>query len=357
MAHVYYKVYKTIGSGATSKIYLASRIDSAPKCIPEFVAIKEIRKQTLSRHHMWEEISIMKKFDHKNILKLYDVIENDEFISLYIEYCNGGDLSNLKKEDLLDDRKVFDIILQIIEGWKYIKDVDSNLIHRDIKLQNILVSYDKDDNIQIKIADFGFCMSGQRFSQKREKMLDMTICGSPMYMAPEMLQNAHIIFDQYDDKIDVWSLGIIIYKLVFSQGNIYTHPITEIENVDQLVSAYNDKFISDKWYDCLHKIYKKCNPSCAQKCTSSCAKCFLYDLMKMMLQVDKNKRISWKEIFDMTRDYVCPSSKGPMPIYENYFNPKCYHFYYNRYTLVCVPEKKNEWISKKLNFLWDWSYQ
>lgn len=354
MAHVYYKKSKTIGSGATSRIYLGERIENAPKCIPEFVAIKQIRKLTLSRHHMWEEISIMKKFNHKNILKLYDVIEDNEFISLYIEYCNGGDLSCLKEKELADDRLLFDIILQIIEGWKYIKDVDDKLIHRDIKLQNILLSYsDDDEKVQVKIADFGFCMSGQRFNQKQKKMLDMTICGSPMYMAPEMFRNAHIIFDQYDDKIDVWSLGIIIYKLLFSDGQLFTHPIPEIQNIDELVLAYNDQSISDKWQNCLYKIYKKCdNPKCVPLCT----RCFLYDLMKLMLQVDKNKRISWQEIFDTVRDYITEGDSNPMPIYENYFNPKCYHFYHNRYVVVCVPDKMTygDYISKKLNFLWDY---
>uniref|UniRef100_H2SST4 non-specific serine/threonine protein kinase n=1 Tax=Takifugu rubripes TaxID=31033 RepID=H2SST4_TAKRU len=163
------------------------------------VAIKSINKKNLSKSQilLGKEIKILKELQHENIVGLYDVQVSD--------YCNGGDLADyLQAKGTLREDTLRVFLQQIAAAMRILNS--KGIIHRDLKPQNILLSYAgrKKSNIsgiRIKIADFGFA----RYLQSN--MMAATLCGSPMYMAPEVIMSQN-----YDAKADLWSIGTVIYQ-------------------------------------------------------------------------------------------------------------------------------------------------
>ncbi len=277
-----YDIKKQIGEGTSSRVYLGHLKKNRKG--PSLVAIKKIRP--IATERAFQEIEIMKAMSHPNVLKLYDHSYIDGIIILVLEYCNHGDLSEISNEALDDKTFVADIIRQLATGWQYIKTVDALLIHRDIKLQNILLHKSK-GIMTAKIADFGFCMSGAAYSAKRQQLLELTICGSPLYMAPEMFKNVNTVMEQYDDRIDIWSMGIVFYKLLFGRSK---HPIGNVTNVHQLAAMARTD--DTKWQECIKKAFATHMCTC-----DSCAMCMMVDMTKHMLQVNRSKRVTWEDIF------------------------------------------------------------
>ncbi|XP_053176606.1 serine/threonine-protein kinase ULK2 isoform X1 [Scomber japonicus] len=171
------------------------------------VAIKSINKKNLSKSQilLGKEIKILKELQHENIVALYDVQETPNSVFLVMEYCNGGDLADyLQAKGTLREDTLRVFLQQIAAAMRILNS--KGIIHRDLKPQNILLSYAgrKKSNIsgiRIKIADFGFA----RYLQSN--MMAATLCGSPMYMAPEVIMSQN-----YDAKADLWSIGTVIYQ-------------------------------------------------------------------------------------------------------------------------------------------------
>ncbi|XP_062815422.1 serine/threonine-protein kinase ULK2 isoform X1 [Anolis carolinensis] len=171
------------------------------------VAIKSINKKNLSKSQLLlgKEIKILKELQHENIVALYDVQELPNSVFLVMEYCNGGDLADyLQAKGTLSEDTIRVFLQQIAAAMRILHG--KGIIHRDLKPQNILLSYANRrksslSGIRIKIADFGFA----RYLQSN--MMAATLCGSPMYMAPEVIMSQH-----YDAKADLWSIGTVIYQ-------------------------------------------------------------------------------------------------------------------------------------------------
>ncbi|KAJ8366308.1 hypothetical protein AAFF_G00362880 [Aldrovandia affinis] len=171
------------------------------------VAVKCINKKNLAKSQtlLGKEIKILKELKHENIVGLLDFQEMASCVYLVMEYCNGGDLADylhLKGTLSEDTIRVF---LQQIAGAMRVLQA-KGIIHRDLKPQNILLSYSggrktSPNNTRIKIADFGFA----RYLQSN--MMAATLCGSPMYMAPEVIMS-----QTYDAKADLWSIGTIVFQ-------------------------------------------------------------------------------------------------------------------------------------------------
>ncbi|XP_056443486.1 serine/threonine-protein kinase ULK1 [Gadus chalcogrammus] len=171
------------------------------------VAVKCINKKNLSKSQtlLGKEIKILKELKHENIVALLDFQETASSVYLVMEYCNGGDLADYlhSKGTLSED--TIRVFLQQIAGAMQVLH-GKGIIHRDLKPQNILLSYppgrkSHSNNTCIKIADFGFA----RYLQTN--MMAATLCGSPMYMAPEVIMSQH-----YDAKADLWSIGTIVFQ-------------------------------------------------------------------------------------------------------------------------------------------------
>ena len=245
---------KRIGKGAFSSIYKGYH-----QYTKEMVAVKEISLETLNKYEksLRRETQIMKQLNHPNLVRLIESIVDDKTDNVYLimEFYNRGDFSKFLKKRPLKEKYAIKYLKQIAEGMKYL--LSHKIIHRDLKPQNILVS----DTGSLKITDFGFA----RYFDS--DILIQTICGSPMYMAPEIMKNK-----KYDYKSDLWSIGIIFYEMLigktpFNAKNIY-ELIRKIEN---------DKI----------RIPSKFNlsPGCKELLTS-------------LLQKNPEKRIEWDDFFN-----------------------------------------------------------
>ncbi|ELU07767.1 hypothetical protein CAPTEDRAFT_170802 [Capitella teleta] len=175
------------------------------------VAIKCITKKNLakSQNLLSKEINILKELSglkHDNVVALLDCKETSHHVYLIMEYCNGGDLADyLQAKGTLSEDTIASFLKQIAGAMKALNA--KGIVHRDLKPQNILLcnppgrSSCLPTQLTLKIADFGFA----RFLQ--DGVMAATLCGSPMYMAPEVIMSL-----QYDAKADLWSVGTIVYQ-------------------------------------------------------------------------------------------------------------------------------------------------
>ncbi|KAA3463816.1 serine/threonine-protein kinase ATG1c-like [Gossypium australe] len=181
-----YLVGRQIGSGSFSIVWHARHRVHGTE-----VAIKEIVTSRLNKKlqdSLMSEIFILKRINHPNIIRLHDIIEVPGKIHLVLEYCKGGDLSMyVTRYGSVPEATAKHFMQQLAAGLLVLRD--NNLIHRDLKPQNLLLSTN-DSNAVLKIADFGFARSLQ------PRGLAETLCGSPLYMAPEIMQ-----LQKYDAKI------------------------------------------------------------------------------------------------------------------------------------------------------------
>uniref|UniRef100_A0A0D3FGP3 Protein kinase domain-containing protein n=1 Tax=Oryza barthii TaxID=65489 RepID=A0A0D3FGP3_9ORYZ len=176
-----YVLVRQIGSGAYARVWLGKHRTRGTE-----VALKEIAVERLSsklRESLLSEVDILRRIRHPNVIALHESIRDGGKIYLVLEYCRGGDLHSYLQQHKRMLR-------------------ENNVVHRDLKPQNILLVANNENSL-LKIADFGFA----KFLEPSS--LAETLCGSPLYMAPEVMQA-----QKYDAKADLWSVGIILYQLV-----------------------------------------------------------------------------------------------------------------------------------------------
>ena len=202
-----YDLIKIIGEGGFGKVYYAKNKFSQTE-----VSIKRINKSKnnnliLDNLTIKNEIEVLKSLSHPNIMKIYEFYSNEESYFLVNEYIKYGELSK-KIKQTFSELQISVIIFQILKGLNYIHS--HNIIHRDIKLENIMISDIENILINgkiepfywIKIIDFGIA----KFTSSNKKEKGMT--GTLYYMAPE------VINQNYDYKCDIWSVGVILYMLL-----------------------------------------------------------------------------------------------------------------------------------------------
>ncbi|CAD8067555.1 unnamed protein product [Paramecium sonneborni] len=194
----FYKSCYVIGKGAFAKVYLGIHILTGAK-----VAMKIIEKSTLksesAKKRLLLEITIMKILSqYKQFTQLYEVFETKQQIYIIMEYVEGGDLMKWTKEKPIPEIQAKNIFNQLILALQIFQT--HNILHRDIKLDNILLQEDS-----IKICDFGV----SRQIIKGQKILEQ--CGTPAYMAPEILFSK-IGYEGFAS--DIWSSGVLLYILL-----------------------------------------------------------------------------------------------------------------------------------------------
>ena len=165
-------------------------------------AVKLVKKDILDERYLKafkEEINILKQLDHPYILKLYEIYEDKTRFFVVTELCKGGELfDELIERGKYGERDAASALRQILQAIAYCHS--KNITHRDLKPENILI--DKELNNSLKIIDFG---AGTLF--EKGKKLDLQY-GTSYYIAPEVLEK------NYNEKCDIWSLGVIMYILL-----------------------------------------------------------------------------------------------------------------------------------------------
>ena len=248
-----YILERKIGAGQFGEVYKGFN-----KINNQDIAVKCVRRELLTGKFLElleNEIKVLRACDNANIIKLYDLKKTSHNFYLILEFCNEGDMSQyLQQKKWLTEDEAVDYFIQILNGFKTL--VKNNIMHRDFKLANIL----KHNGI-IKIADFGFS------KLLGSNAMTATMLGSPLNMAPEVLDGA-----VYTNKVDIWSMGTVFFEILFGQ------PPYMAGNLLDLI-----KNIKTKKLEIPRKI-NNISPVCE-------------DILRRMLTVDPEARISWDDLF------------------------------------------------------------
>jgi len=196
---IYLKI-KMLGSGAFGEVWLVHHRD-----LDRDFAMKIIKKRKNKKNDEREilnEIEILKKLDHPKILKVVDFYSTLKRYYIITEYCHEGELFNeIIKVGKFDEGQAAFIINQILKAITYCHKM--NIIHRDIKPENIMITNrEKNGCLQVKLIDFGTAKMFEKGHQENKYV------GSSYYMAPEVIRR------KYDEKCDLWSIGVIMYILL-----------------------------------------------------------------------------------------------------------------------------------------------
>lgn len=193
-----YTLQRILGEGTYGQVWYASSTtctqDYAIKVVP-LKNLKDVRDR-----YMKSEIQILQKLNSKYVVKFVETFSSTNNLYLVTEFCPGGDLDDcITKRGPLDDRQAKRLLAQLVIALQDLKS--QNVIHRDIKPANVLLTDSNIERTDVKLADFGFakCM---------EEDLTSSYLGTLLYMAPEILKNG-----PYDYRADVWSLGVLAYKM------------------------------------------------------------------------------------------------------------------------------------------------
>ncbi|KZC08184.1 PREDICTED: serine/threonine-protein kinase ULK3 [Dufourea novaeangliae] len=198
-----YSLLEKIGSGSYATVYKAFKKDGCR----EVVAIKCVDKSSLSKSaidNIVTEINLLKILKHENIVEMRDFFWDDGHIYIVMEYCDGGDLSSfIRRRHKLPEQICRRFLQQLALALKYLRN--HNVSHMDLKPQNLLLT--RKPQLVLKVGDFGFA---QYLSSSEKKF---AIRGSPLYMAPEILLKR-----KYDARVDLWSVGVIMYECLFGKA-------------------------------------------------------------------------------------------------------------------------------------------
>lgn len=205
-----YTLGQRIGKGSFSTVHKAYFKDPKYKnCSVHQLACKIIDKRDASSKPKFikRELAILPKIDHSQIIKIYSIIECTTNVYIFMEYATESDLGNYILENgAVNENQARIWFGQLCDAIKYLHAM--NIVHRDLKLDNILLT----KKMQLKITDFGFAKYCVRSNCNRSVVcvLSETYCGTASYSSPELLQRKPYNMR----KADVWSLGVILFTLV-----------------------------------------------------------------------------------------------------------------------------------------------
>ena len=246
-----------LGQGSFGKVYVALDMSTNLQVALKQMDIRNFKNDEYLKNQLLSEVQIMKKLNHRNIVKFLDYFQSNTSYYFITEYCQDGDLREYILSKKQTEDQALSIFFQLIEGFKEL--FKHGVIHRDLKPANILI-----DKGVFKLCDFGFAKIVDNFNNE---MLQ-TIVGSPLYMSMQVLTGK-----PYTSKCDVWSLGIVLYEMIMGDA-----PWKGINEKDLLNNMTKQKNIVKE---------KKFGP-------------IVDKLLVHMLAFDEKKRISWEDLFDLT---------------------------------------------------------
>ena len=266
-----YSLGEKIGEGSYGKVFKAKDTKNQNK----LVAIKQVSKMRINSNPylveaLQKELSIMKLMSDENSVKLLEDFEDRENYNFVMELCDGdldGELKrNIKKRQIgFNELEVYCIMSQFNNIFK--KMQNKHVIHRDLKLKNIMIKYDKTIpfiGFIIKLSDFGFS------KVMNDEELTGTNLGSPATKAPEIMQDKN-----YNAKVDLWSVGVIMFQLFYNRLPFPAKNARELK-----IAIFNSNGV---------QLPKDNNNKMSDVC---------FELIDRLLQKDVDKRINFDEYFN-----------------------------------------------------------
>jgi len=268
----HYEIGKLLGTGNFAEVHESKLLsekrtwkkssgEDAP--IPSMVAIKIIDKSKVEdMNDITREIDIMQMVDHDNIIRLFEIFDESKKMNLVMELVTGGELfDRIVEKQSYTEREAANTLFTLCDALDHLHA--KKIVHRDLKPENLLYS-EPGDKAVIKIADFGLA----RLTNGGEMM--KTACGTPGYVAPEILNNKG-----YDSPaVDMWSTGVILYILLCGFPPFYEEELPAL--FDSILHARYD--FPSPWWDAVSK------PAQA--------------LVKKLLELDPKTRYTAKNVMD-----------------------------------------------------------
>lgn len=272
---------KVLGKGSFATVRSATKVNNGDPERSEYpaqVAAKIIDKATCTHEDLpllKDEVDIMLKIKNKGCVQLYEMFESDKHLILMVELCNGGELfDRIAQKEKYGEEEAADVICQVAEALKYLHD--HNIVHRDLKPENLI--YSENDGNTLKLTDFGLA---KYIDQDTASNMMETACGTPSYVAPEVIQTSPM----YGPKVDMWSLGVIAYILLCGFQPFYAED-DNLMALFQSIKAAEYEFLSPYWDE-----------------VSDSAK----DLISKLLVVDPEERYSAEEV--LAHPWICDKTK------------------------------------------------
>ena len=280
-----YILEQKIGEGQFGTVYKARNIKSN-----KYFAVKVISKSLfannkLMRRQLKRETEIMSSARHPNLMHLHRSFETGRNYYLILDLCEGGDLENFvlkHKIKRFSESESIEILSQIVKGFEELRK--RNVMHRDLKLENIFIQ-----GSNVILGDFG--------AAKVVKEMTSTTVGTPLNMAPEVMAG-----EDYNNKSDLWSIGIVFYQLLVGKPPFFALSIGQLKQKALTKSGKNLDF---------------------KKQTHFCEK--VRTLLRELLESDPQKRISWEdffthEIFSKEHKNCCEeiSKRSEIPFLEKF---------------------------------------
>lgn len=227
-----YEIGKLLGVGASAKVYHATNVETGKS-----VAVKVMNKKKLVNGgfspNIEREISILSRLHHPNIINLFEVLASKTKIYFIVELASAGELfEEVTKKDKLTEEHARKYFRQLISAVKHCHS--HGVYHRDLKLDNLLL----DENDNLKVTDFG--LSAVK-NQIRPDGLLHTVCGTPSYVAPEILAKK----GYNGAKADVWSCGVVLFAITAGYLPFNDYNITVLYR-----KIYRGQFRFPKWFSC-----------------------------------------------------------------------------------------------------------
>ena len=305
-----YKLEKLIGAGTFGEIYEGTDVHTGQK-----VAIKRIKKKLLYENGSFllnaykKEVEIMKKCECENSIKFICDFDSDNNLNIIMELCDKDLLVYLyERKTAFTIDEIRETFLQLNNAFRKMRY--NNILHRDLKLGNVLIKFTDESKMHFipKLADYGFSKELSIYNTRT------THLGTPATMAPEIMMNL-----PYDEKSDLWSVGVMMYQLYYKE--IPYDGMTEMEILNKIRSNTPYKQPEDKYFR---------------------------DLLNKIFVVNPQNRISWNEYFNH------PFFTGKEMTNQNQPEKSMFNSYYfmnnNQNFLELKPKQSFSYEKKESNF-------
>jgi len=255
-----YDILEELGSGAFSVVKKCRHKETG-----EIFAVKVINKENVKQdlHRLAIEMEVLQTVKHPNIIELKEVFETDQILYIITEIVSGGELfDRIVNKGSYTEKDAAELVIKFVQALDYLHD--KGIVHRDLKPENLLLK-SVDNDTDVKLADFGLSKI------MGEKVLMQTACGTPGYVAPEILQARG-----YGKEVDMWSVGVITYILICGFPPFYNENVPLLfESIMKADFDYPAEYWDDVSDDCV-------------------------DFIDSLLVVDPKKRLSTKQALEHT---------------------------------------------------------